>query len=341
MLIDDTLMRPRARPTRDRNLPEPLKTPSNTYVFERRIGSHGQRFRAHLAGRQRRPFLIHVLPRDRVSADQIAVLRGLAGGDPNLPQIHESFERNGSTYIVLPWVPGRTLREYLDEGQRNPQAPRRLSAVEAVRLFNGLVHLLRRFNHTCNLIHGDLKPENLTVARNPNRLLMIDFGSAWVVERTTRSRTTDGIDFQYAAPEVIESAVRRSDQPIQADFRSDQFSACVVFYEMLTFERPYGGAGGMAGHPDHRQLHVGTLVPPSEVSPDRDRLHPRVWKAIDAAVTRGLQLDAEDRFQNFDSWLKALNAIRIASDRADDLSLTSKAAMWLAHKLQLFRRRKP
>jgi len=170
---------------------------------------------------------------------------------------------------------------------------------------------------------------------------MIDFGSAWVVERTTQSRATDGIDFQYAAPEVIESAVRRPDQPLRADFRSDQFSACVVFYEMLTFERPYGGAGGMAGHPDHRQIHEGTFVPPSEVSPDRDRLHRRVWKAIDAVVTRGLQFDAEDRFQNFDSWLKAMNAIRIAADRVDDLSLPSKAAMWLAHKLESFRRRKP
>jgi serine/threonine protein kinase len=330
-------MRPNSGAIRDRHLPEPLKTRSSTYVFERRIGTHGQRFRAHLAGRQRRPFLVHVLPRNGVSANQIAVLRALTDGDPNLPQIQDTFERDGSLYIVLPWVPGRVLREYLDEGHRNADSPRRLSAVEAVRLFNGFVHLLRRFNHRCNIIHGDLKPENLTVARNPNRLLMIDFGSAWVVERTTQHRATDGIDFHYAAPELIQPD---NTNGFHADFRSDQFSASVIFYEMLTFERPYGGVGGMAGLPDYRNLYGCSLVPASELSPDRHRLTPKIWKAIDAAVMTGLNLDPKNRFQNFDAWLNALKAIRIESERATELSAASKAAMWLANALKPFDRRK-
>jgi len=71
-------------------------------------------------------------------------------------------------------------------------------------------------------------------AREPNRLVCIDYGSAWTMERTVAKLKGHGNTELYAAPEQYEEG--RS-----PDFRADQFSATVVAYEMLTGKPPYGG----------------------------------------------------------------------------------------------------
>jgi serine/threonine protein kinase len=336
---ESATMRPKARENLAQNVPPPRRIGNDMYVFEQRVGSHGERYRAHIEGKKGRSFLVHIFPSDSVSRNRIHVLQSLARDDRDLPRIEEFSVQGKSTYVVLRWVPGRPLLEYLLEGKENPQSPFRMSVVEALRLFNGFVHLLRRLNGNRNIIHGDLKPENLTIALEPSRLLMIDFGSAWLVERTMRRDPGDGIDFDYAAPELQQSFNSEGGgRRLALDFRSDQFSASVIFYEMLTFERPFGGAGAKAWHPDYRESCE--LEPPSKTSPGRTLLSPRVWKAIDHAVLTGLNFDPDSRFQNFNLWIDALKAIQRESERAKELSKPSKAAVWLADLLGKFGKRK-
>ena len=101
-------------------------------------------------------------------------------------------------------------------------------------------------HHKKNFVHGDIRPENLVLCREPNRLVLIDFGSAWPVEKTTARSLGDGVSEFYSAPEQL-----RDNR--FADFRSDQFSASVVFYELLTLDLPYEGLGGKAEDLDQRQ----------------------------------------------------------------------------------------
>jgi serine/threonine protein kinase len=158
-------------------------------------------------------------------------------------------------------------------------------------------------HHKKNFVHGDVRPDNLVLCREPNRLVLIDFGSAWRVEKTCQRQEGDGVSAFYAAPEQLQ-------QREFVDFRSDQFSASVVLYEMLTLELPYGGLGGKAGLDD---FHVSSMsqswVPPSQLSADRNRIPRWLWSRIDRIVRRGLALEPDQRYANAKDWLEDIDAV--------------------------------
>lgn len=112
------------------------------------------------------------------------------------------------------------------EGIRAGTAPR-FSVFETVKRMRPLAHALGFYHRETNLVHGDVKPANVIVTERPHHFVLIDFGSAWPVERTTRRERGDGETLPYAAPELLDS--RRA-----ADFRADIFSHSVMMYELLT-----------------------------------------------------------------------------------------------------------
>ena len=171
-----------------------------------------------------------------------------------------------------------------------------------MKLYRGLAHGLNQMGRHRNVVHGDIKPANLILTREPNRLVLIDFGSAWTVERTVehwQSKEGDGYSEHYAAPEQLCESPR-------ADFRSDQFSATAVAYRMLTGEVPYAGRGGLAGKPQNRQTYEPRYRPPSQICPLRDHVPKRIWQLIDEVIAQGLKLDPNRRFQSGTLWIEAL-----------------------------------
>src|SRR5207247_711917 len=91
------------------------------------------------------------------------------------------------------------------------------SAHEGFRILRGLAHCVSQLHNHTNCVHGDVKPENIILARHPERAVLIDFGSAWTAERTARRVAGDGHTEPYAAPEQ-----HRGD--VAVDFRADQFA---------------------------------------------------------------------------------------------------------------------
>jgi serine/threonine-protein kinase len=179
-------------------------------------------------------------------------------------------------------------------------------------------------------VHGDIKPANLIVARNPSRLVMIDFGSAWSVERTVRREEGDGLSKIYAAQELQSRG--------QADFRSDQFSASVILYELLTLRCPYDQLGGQAGRPEYARQMTDKLVLPSRLSPDRNRLPKVVWTGIDRVTTAGLSFDPDDRYRTPGAWLDDLNHIHATMQPQAQLTpfhtRLTRVVSWLADRLK-------
>ncbi len=146
--------------------------------------------------------------------------------NPHVMKIHEPRRRR-FLYHVSEYLDGQTLRQLIDDaGQMDLQQTRDYLA----QLISGL-----RAFHRMEMVHQDLKPDNLQVTRN-GLLKIIDFGSARIagVEeiQTPLDLTLPAGTINYTAPESL--AGERSSN------RSDIFSIGVITYEMLTGKLPYG-----------------------------------------------------------------------------------------------------
>lgn len=272
---------------------------------------------------------ILVLPRSRATEQHVRVLKPLSTDNVNLPQIMEYRIQGDDLVVVLAWIRGVDLATYLNDiravGRPRP------SATEAFRLVQGLAHGLAHLHRRRAIVHGDIKPANLILTPRQTRLVMIDFGNAWGIERTAAREEGDGLSRAYASPEL------QSGNGL-LDWRADQFSASAVLYELLTLERPYDALGGQAGLPQYADRMKDKLVPPSRMSPDRGRLPREVWKGIDRVVTTGLSLEPDGRYPTPAEWLDALDRVRSTmrpQSRITPLnSRLTRVVTWLADKLR-------
>lgn len=127
------------------------------------------------------------------------------------------------SYLVMEYVPGRTLRDVLNE--RRVLTPRlALAMMDAV--VDGLAAA-----HEAGLVHRDVKPENVLLAGS-GAIKIADFGLARAVTTSTNTGTLVGT-VAYLAPELVTGA--------GADARSDIYSAGIMLYEMLTGSQPFTG----------------------------------------------------------------------------------------------------
>lgn len=277
-----------------------------SYQLLQRLSGVRERYRVfdRLAGPRGDYRALHILARSAEVEQHLAVLQRLADlRNGNVPFIVEYHARRDEIYLLLAWIWGTPLDEHLRRVRAGHERP--ASAFHACRLIRGLAHGLCQLHHAWNVNHGDLKPANLILSPQGKHLATIDFGTAWLCERATKRTAGDGISGPYSAPELTAPAQT-------ADFRSDQFSLAVIWYELLTGEIPYDGAGGKAGAPEVRAALAHKLVPPSRLARHGGNVPRGLWHAIDDAVCRSLALDPHARFADRRSWLGALDEIHFA-----------------------------
>ena len=248
-------------------------------------------------------------------------------GENEFLQILECHRENDFVYVVLPWIDGFNLRSVL-HGIRDRNR-HRIAAPEAIRLVKGVAHALRHIHRNKQIIHGDIKPANLILTKRTS-LVLIDYGNAWTIERTTRREEGDGVSGVYSAPELLRGEAH-------VNFRADCFSLGVVLYEILTDKIPYDGHGGKVGMlPDPVKSGL-RLVPASEVSPERKKLPKRIWRPIDKLLNRSLAIEADERFETsgqwLDGWNSAMTEIRQTEKPGERKRLGSQVIDWIQRRL--------
>ena len=142
---------------------------------------------------------------------------------PNIVKVTDYGEYESAPFLVMPFLPGQTLKQQL--GKPIPWQ-------KAMRLLL-LVAKAVKFAHDENIIHRDIKPSNILITRSGEPMLS-DFGIAKILEgedASTLTGTGMGVGTpEYMAPEQWTG---------QAGPQADIYSLGVVLYEMLTGRKPY------------------------------------------------------------------------------------------------------
>ncbi|MCI0459835.1 MAG: protein kinase [Gemmataceae bacterium] len=239
-----------------------------------------------------------ILPFAPPTLQHLRVLQRLTQHNASFPTILEYHRRGDQVYLLQSWVRGRSLQSLLDQARRTGRhGP---TPLQAFQVYRRLAHALGQLHNVAQCVHGDLKPAHLLLVRQ--RVVLIDFGSAWTVERTAYRSPGDGITAGYASPEQHRGAAC-------VDFRSDQFSASVIAYELVTGRLPYDGLGGKAGRADLVAAFGDKLLPPSQLCQTAECLPHSFWERLDRVLLTALALDPQQRFATRQSWLEELEAL--------------------------------
>ncbi len=197
---------------------------------------------------------------------------------------------DGSFYLVLEYVEGRSLRRVLDEGGA-------LDAPLALHIARQITAALAAA-HAAGIVHRDLKPDNVMLvprAGEPDAVKVLDFGIAKLSAEDTRDQPAlTRVGSVFGTPEYMspEQAVGQS-----VDARSDLYTVGILLYEMLEGRTPFAGDGGMVGVLT-RQM---TAEPPP--------LSSGVDPALAQLVMTQLAKSPEQRIQTADellAWLRQL-----------------------------------
>jgi eukaryotic-like serine/threonine-protein kinase len=198
---------------------------------------------------------------------------------PNIVGIYDRGEWNGTYYIAMEYIEGRTLKDVIRE--RGPAPPE--AAVDIV------LQILRaaRFAHQRGIVHRDIKPHNVLID-DDGRVKVTDFG---IARAGASDMTETGLIMgtsQYLSPEQAQG------KPVDA--RSDLYSIGIVLYEMLTGSVPFDAESPVAV----------ALKQVSEAPVPPRQLNPEIPPALDAVVLRALEKDPARRFADADEFIAAL-----------------------------------
>jgi beta-lactam-binding protein with PASTA domain/predicted Ser/Thr protein kinase len=198
---------------------------------------------------------------------------------PNVVAVFDRGEVDGTYYIAMQYLEGRSLKQVIDAGLAPEQAA-------------GLIRQVlegARFAHRHGVVHRDLKPQNVIVDAE-GKATVTDFGIARAgVSEITQAGSVMGTP-HYLSPEQA--------QGFEVTAVSDLYSIGVMLYEALTKRVPFEADSAVAIA--MKQVSQAPQRPSS--------INPQVSPALDAVVMRALEKEPGQRFQSADAFIAAIDA---------------------------------
>lgn len=256
------------------------------YVIKRQLGSGGMG-EVYLAEDQQleRTVALKFLPADfandkeRMRRFVLEAKAAAALNHPNIAHIYEIGEVNGTNFIAMECVDGKTLRHLMRESMTVGNI-----LDLAIQVASALVAA-----HASGVIHRDIKPENIVV-RPDGYAKVLDFGLAKLTEK--RGGTSESSTIVNTDPGVVMGTARYM-SPEQArgltvDERTDIFSLGVVIYEMAAGRPPFEATTGS----DTIALILNKEPPPLA------RFSREVPAELERIVLKALAKNCEERYQS-------------------------------------------
>lgn len=200
---------------------------------------------------------------------------------PNIVRVHDFFSENGLPYLVMDYIPGRTLEKVVFPEHPLPEA----IAVHYIRQIAAALQVV----HRNGLLHRDVKPQNIILREDTDQVVLIDFGIAREFAEGETLAHTSFISTGYAPIEQYAHETKRT-------AATDVYGLAATLYALLTAKVP------MASVLRNRQ----PMPAPRDVQP-------ALSKAVNQAVMRGMAVEAHFRPQSVDEWLTLLPNLPLPS----------------------------
>lgn len=272
-----------------------------TSVLIKRIGN-GAMSAVFLAFQKtlKRQIAVKVLPKSLLSKKSAAFFQQEAESaailaHPHIIPIYEVGETEEFLFFTMQLVQGSPLTHFIRQAQKNIVPSKRfLPLGTTISLMIQILDALG-YAHDNDIVHRDIKPDNIMIESRSKRPLITDFGVARVSRTKNQSdRLLLGTPM-YIAPEQIMSG--------SVDGRADQYSAAVMMIEMLMGELPY------PPYKNAMDLLKMKLALKNKIFQKRPSdVHPIANRALDEIVFKALAFDPKYRFESCQAFAKQLNA---------------------------------
>ncbi|QCJ42014.1 Stk1 family PASTA domain-containing Ser/Thr kinase [Bacillus sp. S3] len=204
---------------------------------------------------------------------------------PNIVNIFDVGEENDLYYIVMEFVDGQTLKQYIQ--QNSP-----LKVEDSIGIMRQLTSAISHA-HQNQIIHRDIKPHNILVDHDGN-VKITDFGIAMALSATSITQTNSVLgSVHYLSPEQARGGM--------ANRKSDIYSLGIVMFELLTGRLPFSGESAVSIALKHLQSET----------PSLRRWNPAIPQSVENIV---LKATAKDPFHRYNSVEEMEEDLRTALD---------------------------
>ena len=186
--------------------------------------------------------------------------------DKGIVKALDFFEINNTAYIVMEYLEGVTLKQYLRENER-------IAAEDLVELLVPLIEALDEI-HSQGLIHRDISPDNIMVLPD-GRIKLMDFGAARDYTEFGEKSLSIVLKPGYAPPEQYQT------HGVQGPW-TDIYALCATMYKCITGENPPDAIDRVIDDHLKKISEFGIVIPPQE----------------EAAIIKGMSVSAKDRYQD-------------------------------------------
>ncbi len=205
---------------------------------------------------------------------------------PNIVNIYDVGSEYGMYYIVMEYVEGITLKDYIEKKGR-------LTYKEAVSI---AIQVGRGIEsaHNKHIVHRDIKPQNIIIS-NDGKVKVTDFGIARAANNNTIHADVMG-SVHYTSPEQARNGF--------VDGKSDIYSLGIVMYEMVTGRVPFDGDSTVAIAIQHLQEE---MTPPSAYAPG-------LPISMEKIILKCTQKNPDRRYESISDLLVDLKKVLISPD---------------------------
>lgn len=206
---------------------------------------------------------------------------------PNIVKLYDYVETNDGLYLIMEYAEGVLLDDYI----KKESGP--IKEENAIKIMTGLLSGFA-YAHSQNIVHRDVKPNNVIISRDFNTVKILDFGIAKIINDNSKNLTKDGTQMgtvYYMSPEQVRGQ--------KVDNRSDIYSLGVTLFQIITGINPYEKIT--------TEFEIYSKITQEDL-PNAKSVYPYVSDKIIAVIQKATRKNVAERYKNCEQMIADLKS---------------------------------